>query len=486
MNRELRGEKGKILASEEKPTQAMASHSHPSSPICFFKIILKSNLESIRIPNKFTGRYGSGLSNPVFLKPPDGKEWKMHQTKHDNEIWFQEGWKEFASFYSLDEGHLVLFKYEGTCQFDVHIFDKSALEIDYPSSSKNNLSDDTLEILDEMPPNQKATHKTPLSSSRPCKKMRSLQNLPVAFKTNPGQCQGTEFQKSTNAELKLCKQEPEDDGESGIFTKSTACLNSEQRRKKATTTVEKIRALISASSFKSENPFFKVVMQPSHVSGKCYLVMPIKFAKRHLKKECGVVQLEVLDGRTWPARYKIPIIGVGWEKFVMDNGLNVGHVCVFEMIGRTFKVHIFRDDEEGNLNVIPFKDEQISSLQQTPLEEASSFKSEHPHFMVKMTHAYIFRGSNLHVPTKFARTHFDKSTKSAKLVVKDVAWPVGCIFRRDSHGCQLHEFSSRGWKQFRADNDLKVGDVCVFELIPETEFKLTFQVTIFGATKHPI
>ncbi|KAI9121840.1 hypothetical protein K1719_007230 [Acacia pycnantha] len=468
----------------------MASHFHPPASINFFKIILKSNLESIRIPNKFTGRYGSGLSNPVSLKPPDGKEWKVHLKTHDNEVWFQEGWKEFACFYSLDEGHLILFKYEGTSQFDVHLFDMSALEIDYPSSSnKNNLIDDTVEILDEMPPNRKARHKTLLPPSRPDKKMRSLLMSHVVSETNHDQCQGTEFQKSTNAiKLKFPKKEPEEDTRVRI---SSTCLNSEHRRKRALTTVEKTRAINSSSSFKSKYPFFMVIMQPSYVRHKCYLVMPTKFAKTHLEKERGVVQLEARDGRTWPVKYKIPTIKDGWEKFVMENGLKVGQVCIFEMIGRVFKVHIFGDHEEvksrkriynpaENLKV---KKEQISSMQQTFLEKASSFKSENPHFMVKMTNAYICGRSNLHVPSHFARKHLHDCTEGIKLVVQDIAWSVEYVFRMMPLGSEVHEFSSVGWRQFREDNDLKEGDICVFELNPD--IKLTFQVTILRATKTP-
>lgn len=83
-----------------------------------------------KIPNKFTRRYGGGLSNPVFLRPPDSKEWEVHWTKENGEVWFQKGWKEFVEYYSLEHGHFVLFKYNGTSLIDVLILDRSAIEID--------------------------------------------------------------------------------------------------------------------------------------------------------------------------------------------------------------------------------------------------------------------------------------------------------------------------------------------------------------------
>ncbi|KAI9118767.1 hypothetical protein K1719_010212 [Acacia pycnantha] len=350
----------------------------------------------IRVPNKFTGRYGSGLSNPVLLKPPDGKEWKVHLKTHDNEVWFQQGCKEFVGFYSLDEGHLILFKYEGTSRFDVHLFDMSQLEIDYPSSSnKNNLKDDTVETSDKMPPNPKARHKTLLPSFGPDKKMRSLPKSHVVSETNHGQYQGTEFQKSTNAvELKFPMKEPEDD--IGVRISST-CLNSEHRRKRALTTLEKIRAINSPSSFKSEYPFFMVIMQPAYVRHKCHLVMATKLAKTHLEKKHGIVQLEARDGRTWPVKYTIPTIKDGWEKFVMENGLKVGQVCIFEMISRMFKVRIFGDQDEGKSRKriynlaedLKVKKEQISRTTMETLSEDQTFVIEnvfehHPDKAAKM------------------------------------------------------------------------------------------------------
>ncbi|XLT15038.1 hypothetical protein HN51_060728 [Arachis hypogaea] len=67
------------------------------------------------------------MQNPVQLQPPDGTEWRIDWTNHDGEILFENGWKEFATFYTLENGH---------SNIKVHIFDMSALEIDYPSNGR--------------------------------------------------------------------------------------------------------------------------------------------------------------------------------------------------------------------------------------------------------------------------------------------------------------------------------------------------------------
>ncbi|XP_028794146.1 B3 domain-containing protein Os03g0620400-like [Neltuma alba] len=435
-----------------------------------------------------SGRYGRCLSNPVSLKPPDGKEWRVYWTKRDNEFWFQKGWKEFANFYSLDDGFLVLFKYEGTSQLHVHIIDKSALEIDYPLSryassqedNLDNLSDDIIDILDETTPSPEASQNAPLSSSRPHKKMRSTadedveMSMPAGMKTKNWQFQGTKFQKSINADLKFSKQKSEGDTEARIFDKNK-CLNSEHKRKKMLTDVEKNKALESAISFKSDNPYFMMVMQPSYVSPKSYLPIPKEFARKHLKEECEVVQLKTLDGRIWHAKYNFPKIGEGWRKFVKENGLEVGHVCVFEMIDLSLKVHIFRDAEKVNLKVNSFEKEQSSSMQDPPLEKGM----QHPPLEKVMQHRPLEKDSSsqpenphfMYVPIEFAKAHLRNGPKSVTLIVQDKDWTVGYAFRSYDKHQQSAQFSW-GWKQFCKDNDLKVGDVCDFELTEKFRFQV--------------
>lgn len=76
-----------------------------------------------------------------------GNEWKVNWTKQNGEVWFEKGWKEFVEHYSLDHGHLIFFKYEGTSQIDVLILDQSALEIDYlcDTCDENEIIDHTHE-----------------------------------------------------------------------------------------------------------------------------------------------------------------------------------------------------------------------------------------------------------------------------------------------------------------------------------------------------
>jgi len=134
------------------------------------------------IPKGFTRDHMSDMPNPMFLKTPDGKKWEMYTTKINDDFWFQKGWKEFATHYSLDPGHMVLFQYEENSHFVVHIFGKSTLEIEYPfhenQHEENNFDetsdDDSIKILDKSPSFKKKTRsKSPIMSPQPHKKLRS-------------------------------------------------------------------------------------------------------------------------------------------------------------------------------------------------------------------------------------------------------------------------------------------------------------------------
>ena len=111
--------------------------------------------------------------------------WQVELTKSaDGEIWFQKGWQEFVEYYSLVHGHLLVFEFhQSSCHFNVVMFDKSAVEMDYPFCSNINgdnehdlqeqkieetYNDDdaSVEILDDILPCQKEKGKSLLPFPR--------------------------------------------------------------------------------------------------------------------------------------------------------------------------------------------------------------------------------------------------------------------------------------------------------------------------------
>ncbi|XP_055960159.1 B3 domain-containing transcription factor VRN1-like [Mercurialis annua] len=379
----------------------------------FFKIILDDHDEKLYIPRKFVRLYGNNLSNSVVLKVPTGAKWKLELVKCDGEIWLQNGWQEFVKYYSIAYGSFLVFEYnQEKSEFDVSIFDTSALEIDYPSEIANRHNDEcNLE---------KQIHQETEILYRKLKRKSPLQ-----------------FPQPSNKKIKLEK--------------------STETRTQSLTPQEKAEAIRrAASNFKSENPYFMVAMQPTslHLKSHYRLAIPSSFVKKYFNKPQGIAILSTIDGNLWPVEHKYYVSDAsssakfsrGWKEFAIRNHLEIGDVCIFELINRvdtTLKVAIFRHIKDANKspslgNNRKRKQEESAGDDKTIqrhlcsnfYEAANKFTSVNPFFKTN-----ISRLSRVNVPPAFAMKCSTKSTENVR-------------------------FTS-----FARENCLKVGDVCIFELI---------------------
>ncbi|XP_026428234.1 B3 domain-containing transcription factor VRN1-like [Papaver somniferum] len=201
--------------------------------------------------------------------------------------------------------------------------------------------------------------------------------------------------------------------------------------------------------------------------------VPAVFAASHLRNitETMITPM-VSDGRTWNVRYvsRSPTdkrLSHGWCKFVADNDLKEGNVCVFELIDRKkieMIVHIFRQHKPFSRKLPPKSSNYTAEFQAT-LEEAEKFTSENPFFKVVIQDAHIKAGT-VRVPADFATSHLTNITRMViTLRVSDErTWDVGYVSQTP-----MERRISQGWREFVADNDLKEGDVCVFELVDNRE-----------------
>ncbi|OIW01860.1 hypothetical protein TanjilG_07155 [Lupinus angustifolius] len=267
------------------------------------------------IPNNFTRRFGGVLPNPLFFKPPDGTEWKVYWIENDGKIWFQKGWKDFATYYSLDYGHLVVFEYQESSHFEVHIFDMSALEVEYPFHNQiSNVESD--ENLNEESPLKKKRMKAPMLS-------RHLHK--------------TEVNASPNLKNLLQNAQSKD----GKSTQCTSLLISPHPRTNGN--------LVEAKKFVSENPFVTINITPSYLDGNHPSLSSV-FARRYFKKRMQNVMIK-FGNKFWHLKVFCYLskgsasFGNGWTLFAKENKLEVGDVCVFELINiedKVFDLHIFR------------------------------------------------------------------------------------------------------------------------------------------------
>jgi hypothetical protein len=83
-----------------------------------------------RVPKKFVEKYWNGIPNPVVVTLPNGIQQELFWVKRDEGVvLFRKNWKKIVKF--LKFGYLVVFKYVGGSCFQLDIFGRNCVEIDY-------------------------------------------------------------------------------------------------------------------------------------------------------------------------------------------------------------------------------------------------------------------------------------------------------------------------------------------------------------------
>ncbi|MBA0815107.1 hypothetical protein Gohar_020878 [Gossypium harknessii] len=354
-----------------------------NSSCIFYKLIVASILQdkklvlySQRIPNKFVKKFGDELSSVATLTVPGGRQWLVELREDNKRIWLDNGWNTFVEYYSICIGYFVVFKYEGNSHFGVHVYNLKSSEINYLSNNSREPGD-LAEItgsssyflvdkdVDESLDHEKKKYKisTCLHQENELRDLRatfqSTQDKGIQFNgveltsigAEGGPCFSNETPRYTikqEVEPSMDEQEP--------FRKfkvkeELPTLNSPRvlRRRRDVTTEEKQGAFHAASMFKPDNPFCRIILRPSYVYKGVLLHLPRCFARRYLNGVDGVIMLQIPEGKKWPVQCVYCNgnlkFSKGWAEFVLDNNLDEGDVCIFELINTkeiVLKVTIFR------------------------------------------------------------------------------------------------------------------------------------------------
>ncbi|KAK1369035.1 hypothetical protein POM88_035127 [Heracleum sosnowskyi] len=409
----------------------------PGKSKSFFKIILNDVgcHTKLLFPKKFIRISGKYLKDSVSLNAPSGLEWSVEVKRQKGKVWLQNGWPDFANFYAIRFGYLLVFEYKGDSKFQVLIFDPSSVEIDYPLAGSDR-SDFGISTQAKKRVLEVDDSRSSDNVVRACKKTRT--ESPSA---------------ETSSKLK-------------------------QEKAKAACKVDKDRARALAYGFKSKNPFFVHLMKESHIVGGGWpnVYIPKTFKDAHGNWENNDQLTLQVAGRSWVVFCNLNLrcnqcrISRGWTIFARDNSLNVGDVCVFELINQStklFKVFISRaakgTDGAENERLPGVRNEAHRSR---VLESVKAFKPEHPNFKVKVKDSYLYGGS-ITVPLEFINSHVTIDSCSVNLQLPDGrVWSVKCYIRK-----KCAKFSA-GWKNFSRENNLAEGDICGFELVKERLFNV--------------
>ncbi|KAL6551687.1 hypothetical protein OROGR_007841 [Orobanche gracilis] len=282
-----------------------------------------------KIPAEFMKRYGHNLPNRVGLKVPSGSTMEV-ELNHSNDItMLQKGWIEFKERYSIGYGQFLMFEYNGKSEFNVVIFDKTALEINYPSDADDHSNK---RIADDRKHPESEDTNGIVESDDSAVSLEESSGTGNKKKRKAGYQENDEARARTS-ESKLYEPSPEEEYSTG--SESTERVEM-QRYVAKETSMAYHKAAAFVSDHISRSPYFICLMQHSYVSYGFCLYVPVSFARRNQLCEGANSVTLVAEGKKWSVRClwrnSRADVSLGWKRFVQDNRLKVGDACIFEVV----------------------------------------------------------------------------------------------------------------------------------------------------------
>ncbi|KAK3417153.1 hypothetical protein EUGRSUZ_H02901 [Eucalyptus grandis] len=317
----------------------------------FYRLMVDSLIheKQLGIPKKFARKYGDELSDVVRLVASDSSIWLVELRKHGSRLWLHDGWQRFLEHHSIHSGHFLIFKYEGDSTFHVYVYNLTA---SWERNSHNPLGSKEFISSRQFPMHTKKNQDTdsvveirdlccacPICS---CLKDKCFQ-----------ECRGWRTTDRIHDGVNIIRPEPVADWE--VFHQDKGASYGKSSRECNAAIIEaRGMAIRAAHTYEPNNPFFQVIMRPSYVREKFLVNLPASFIGMHLKGDSRDITLQVSDGKKWRVRCLLfngkGKISKGWREFVADNKLEIGDVCIFELLQRediVLKVTIFRVPEIG-------------------------------------------------------------------------------------------------------------------------------------------
>nr|CAD1841382.1 unnamed protein product [Ananas comosus var. bracteatus] len=303
------------------------------------------------MPKKFVNHFNGQICEHIDLKPPSGDIWRIGLTKLANDIVLQSGWKEFVDAHCIEENDLLIFKYYESSSFEVLIFDGSGCEKASSFFAKKNV-----------PPVGEADE-IPLEVIN----RKELIELRSSGSSSEDDAKPEITTKSLNGSKKMSKRilragSGRGEKDAGTYVETLV------HRKKYRVSPRKDAGPSKGVNYgvkedtpeRDEHgqmpcnaPYFSLrslQLSPSQHKKN----IPRSFAAAHLPRRCEQIILKLPNQKKkWITSYVSTrqVRGVyggiygGWKHFVMDNNLQQGDICLFELMKNkkmlTMTVYVF-------------------------------------------------------------------------------------------------------------------------------------------------
>ncbi|CAL4905510.1 unnamed protein product, partial [Urochloa decumbens] len=449
---------------------------------CFFKVMSVSNFKNkLTIPQKFVSNVGEQISEEVQLEVPNGKTYRVKLDKEQNDLVLGSGWANFASAYELNQGDFLVFTLTGHSHFKVRIFDSTTCEKELscvlmdstPYKQERSISHDN----PMQPPTRKRSAEHCVGSSSHLRKTSKMSptNSPSRKSTEdvdiiePMNSFG--FQKSWLVFPLGCN------------------LTCEQKAK--------IDAL--EQKIISQIPLYITAMDMTSMYGGL-LAISKDYAVKYLLDQNGTIILSQLDGsKTWSITLDINTAGsyalsTGWLDFIRDNSLREGDICVFEPSKSKRRVtlifhpleKIARPKSPGYVpssrspahgvtepGYIAPRFTILTDQQNHQVEEkVRAIRSPYHLFLLMVQASNIGKSCTMAFCSEYAKKYLQGGHDTITLL---------CPKKTDTWEAEIEITNNRpnlrrGWRQFASDNELKLGDICLFELMESKDLTMTVHI----------
>ncbi|KAL6622540.1 hypothetical protein ACP70R_032419 [Stipagrostis hirtigluma subsp. patula] len=318
-----------------------------ANKIRFFKLMTGDFAQGISIPEKFVKNFNGQITKGVHLKVPSGETWQVSVTKNANELFLMSGWEDFVKAHELEENDLLIFTCSGNSSFEVLVFEAGGCE--KVSSLFGNKTGPNMRkcFFNMSGRGQQAEHYS-LSdtddTTTPSHLVASTSKK-SSCKTKPRKQLESPNSSDNDVKHEATSEENSDDeyADSKYYYARTADRLSYDEKKE----------IISMVSIQPDNPVFVTVLQKSHVRSRSkFLIFPSRFAADHLESRLHEITLRRPNKKdTWCVKYYRTndtrgIKNYLFSKFVTENKLREGDICVFELMKGarrvTMTVHIIR------------------------------------------------------------------------------------------------------------------------------------------------
>ncbi|XP_057949840.1 B3 domain-containing protein REM16-like [Malania oleifera] len=346
----------------------------------FAQFLTQDFHQQLTIPKKFADNLQDSLPKTVALKGPSGITWNVELVTSGDSLLLKNGWEEFAKDQCLKENDFLIFRYSKNSHFDVLVFEKQSLcekeatylvrkcghtKVESGCSPKRDAKEKSVEVIhnsfhddDDQYTSPKKSRKLdsvmPVSPRKQSirKRRRMTPRKASSVKTNTAKRILRSKSSSTHAagEKDECY---DSDGGKITINKNQAYNVQYISSRRSVTEDEKEKALQAALSASSKEAF-AVVMRPTMVYKRFFMVIPSKWETKHLWYDKQQVILHHNES-TWPTKYfayeSYAGLAGGWRHFAVENNLEEFDVCLFEL-GSQLKdavvlhVRIFRVVEE--------------------------------------------------------------------------------------------------------------------------------------------